>query len=181
MKRSKFLKKSLAALLSLMLIVAMIPVGAAAAGASPLVGATIEVGGTQVENMTVDKTAGTVTADVPTNLTGLKVTLFVEADSLTWKTKTQSYTESQKVTPNTNQPVFEITPSEDDILSLTEGNVVTIVATATKAGVSSNITIVLTKTEAANPSENTEITRFEVTAEYIPCSMTRPMPTSTTA
>ena len=101
MKKSKFLKKSLAMLLALMLVVAMIPLSASAA--APVMRQVDVTAGGQVVQLVPGEGANTLEGEISNLSQNITLTVLAGKDNVVYYTnKATSATSDTRATPNAN-------------------------------------------------------------------------------
>ena len=123
MKKSKFLKKSLAMLLALMLVVAMIPLSAAAA-ANPIEMRQVNAyAGGQGVQLTKGEEANTLVGSIPDTSLDIKLEVLVGAHNVVYYTDETTATSTEKMVKPT-KGMATITIDADDLSNYeTEGDV----------------------------------------------------------
>ena len=163
MKKSKFLKKSLAMLLAVMLVVAMIPLSAAAA-ASDLREIKVAVdGGTQAVKLT-NEGDGLYTADVPELAQEVELSVYTTSGYEVYYTNsvTSTTTEVKATQDDSNANKWDITLADDELNRYVKDGVITVGIVVVNKDNSSDktpATIELTKTSV---DAQTEILEFTV-------------------
>ena len=157
MKKSKFLKKSLAMLLAVMLVVAMIPLSAAAASPNFQAAYAAATGETQGR---LDQEGNTLTGSYRRGAASVDLTVIVGEDNLVYYTDKSTAATTDKQVPVTGNKAA-ITGLDTKLYANADGNVEIqfSVADASAASVRDNYTVVLKPVDA---NTETEITDFEL-------------------
>ena len=166
MKKSKFLKKSLAMLLAVMLVVAMIPLSAAAA--SPNFQAAYAAANGETQGR-LDQEGNTLTGSYRRGAASVDLTVIVGEDNLVYYTdKSTAATTDKQVPVNGNKA--EIKGLDTKLYANADGNVEIqfSVADASAASVRDNYTVVLKPVDANTETEITDFELNRVTGNTIP-------------
>ena len=158
MNKSKFLKKSLAMLLALMLVVAMIPLSAAAASPKFQAAYAAATGDTQGR---LDQEGNTLTGSYRSGAASVDLTVIVGEGNLVYYTDKSTAATTDKKVDDMNENKATITGLDTKLYGNADG-IVEIqfsVADASAASVRDNYTVVLKPVDA---STDTEITDFEL-------------------
>ena len=157
MKKSKFLKKSLAMLLAVMLVVAMIPLSAAAASPNFQAAYAAATGETQGR---LDQEGNTLTGSYRRGAASVDLTVIVGEGNLVYYTDKSTAATTDKQEP-VNGNKAEIKGLDTKLYANADGNVEIqfSVADASAASVRDNYTVVLKPVDA---NTETEITDFEL-------------------
>ena len=166
MKKSKFLKKSLAMLLAVMLVVAMIPLSAAAA--SPNFQAAYAAANGETQGR-LDQEGNTLTGSYRRGAASVDLTVIVGEGNLVYYTdKSTAATTDEQVDVNGNKA--EIKGLDTKLYANADGNVEIqfSVADASAASVRDNYTVVLKPVDANTETEITDFELNRVTGNTIP-------------
>ena len=166
MKKSKFLKKSLAMLLAVMLVVAMIPLSAAAASPNFQAAYAAATGETQGR---LDQEGNTLTGSYRRGAASVDLTVIVGEDNLVYYTEKSTAATTDKQVPVTGNKAA-ITGLDTKLYANADGNVEIqfSVADASAASVRDNYTVVLKPVDANTETEITDFELNRVTGNTIP-------------
>ena len=166
MKKSKFLKKSLAMLLAVMLVVAMIPLSAAAASPNFQAAYAAATGETQGR---LDQEGNTLTGSYRRGAASVDLTVIVGEGNLVYYTDKSTAATTDKQEP-VNGNKAEIKGLDTKLYANADGNVEIqfSVADASAASVRDNYTVVLKPVDANTETEITDFELNRVTGNTIP-------------